>query len=252
MPARPTALLADLALASRELAREGHEDLTLGHLAARDPGGRGLWIKRSGIGLSEVHDADDFILLDFTGRRLAGSGGRHIEWPIHAAIMLIRPDVQVTAHTHPAACRLLAATDEPLRQVCNEAVLFVDGLPRFTETCDLIRTRELGAALASCLRQARAVLLANHGAAFCAATVPELLFTGLFLERAAAAQLALAATGWLVREADPADAAAKRGRTCSPRAVAAAWAYHVRQDGRLSAHDPAEPLLVHERSATCA
>ena len=120
----PSNDLTDLAVACRVLARNGHEDATLGHLAARDPDSRGLWLKRSSVGLSEVRGPEDFVLLDFAGNQLSGSGGRHLEWPIHTAIMLARPDVSFTAHTHPSAARLLAATGEPIRQLCNEAVLF--------------------------------------------------------------------------------------------------------------------------------
>ena len=234
MADRPRSLLADAALACRVLACEGHEDMTLGHLAVRDPGGRGLWIKRAGISLAEVAGPDDFLLLDFAGRRLDGGGRRHLEWPVHAAIMLARPDVHATGHTHPRACRILAATGEPLRQVCNESVLFADGLGRYEASADLVHTVELGARLAAALGAGRAVLLANHGVAFCAGSVPDLLFTGLFVERAAAAQLALAASGLDARYSDPADVAAKRSRTCSPEAVADAWGYYARQDERLA------------------
>src|SRR3569833_1645643 len=90
---RPDDLLDELAIVCRQLAVEGHEDGNFAHLAARDPAGRGLWLKRSGIGLSEVDGPNDFVLLDFDGNLLAGSGGRHYEWPIHAEIMRSRPDI---------------------------------------------------------------------------------------------------------------------------------------------------------------
>ena len=75
-------------------------------------------------------------------------------------------------------------------------------------------------------------MLAHHGVAFCGESVPDLVLTGLFLERAAAAQLTLAATGLAVTEADAADALNKRSRTCGAEAVAAIWAYHKRVDAR--------------------
>jgi len=93
--------LHTLARACRILNMEGHADMTLGHLSLRDPEGRGLWLKRSGIGLGEVQGVGDFTLIDFTGRKLAGSGRLHIEWPIHAAVLRRRKDLNVVAHTHP-------------------------------------------------------------------------------------------------------------------------------------------------------
>ena len=54
------ASLDKLALASRILEMEGHGNFTLGHLAMRDPEGRGIWIKRWGLTLGEV----DGILAD--------------------------------------------------------------------------------------------------------------------------------------------------------------------------------------------
>ena len=58
-------------------------------------------MKRNEIGLGEVMGPDDFVLLDFNGNQLYGSGRSHSEWPIHSAIMIARPDVQIVVHTHP-------------------------------------------------------------------------------------------------------------------------------------------------------
>jgi ribulose-5-phosphate 4-epimerase/fuculose-1-phosphate aldolase len=95
------ASLDELARGCRILEMEGHGDMTLGHLSWRDPQQRGFWLKRNRIGLGEVLGADDFVLVDWDGRQLAGSGGRHSEWPIHSEILRLRPDVHVVAHTHP-------------------------------------------------------------------------------------------------------------------------------------------------------
>ena len=55
-----TTALTELAYGCRILHMEGHADMTLGHLSLRDPDGRGVWLKRSGIGLGEVRDGGDF------------------------------------------------------------------------------------------------------------------------------------------------------------------------------------------------
>src|SRR4029450_14042609 len=93
--------LDELARACRILEMEGHGDMTLGHLSWRDPQQRGFWLKRNRIGLGEVLGADDFVLVDWVGRQLAGSGGRHSEWPIHAEILRLRPGRHAAPHPPP-------------------------------------------------------------------------------------------------------------------------------------------------------
>ncbi len=65
---------------------DGRPNWTQGHLTIRDPAGRGFWMKRTGIAFPEVKGRNDFVLVDLTGNRLAGNGGVHGEWPIHAKI----------------------------------------------------------------------------------------------------------------------------------------------------------------------
>ena len=59
----------------------------------REAGGRGFWMKRNQIGLGEVLGPEDFVLVDWDGLQIAGSGGRHSEWPIHSEIFRARADV---------------------------------------------------------------------------------------------------------------------------------------------------------------
>ena len=91
------AALIEVARACRILEMAGHGDMTLGQLSLRDPSGRGFWMKRNRIGLGEVLGPQDFVLVDWDGKQIAGSGGRHSEWPIHSEIFRLRPDVQVVA-----------------------------------------------------------------------------------------------------------------------------------------------------------
>src|SRR5207245_5590274 len=93
------ASLDELARACRILEMEGHGDMTLGHLSLRDPQRRGFWLKRNRIGLGEVLGADDFVLVDWDGRQLAGSGGGHSEWPIHSEMLRMLPDLQVGGYS---------------------------------------------------------------------------------------------------------------------------------------------------------
>src|SRR5689334_8312308 len=82
-----------LAKTSRILEITGHGDRVYGHVAMRDPQGRGFWLKRSGISLGEVFDHRDFVLASLDGELQAGDGRLHSEWPIHAEVFRARPDI---------------------------------------------------------------------------------------------------------------------------------------------------------------
>jgi ribulose-5-phosphate 4-epimerase/fuculose-1-phosphate aldolase len=93
---------------------------------------------------------------------LAGSGPRHSGYPIHTEIMNARPDVGGVVHTHPPHAVALATTGQPLRPVSHAANFFIPpGIPRFTQTADLVLTRELGKAVAAELAAAPAISLVN-------------------------------------------------------------------------------------------
>lgn len=219
-----TIALEELATAHRILAYEGHEDVTSGHVSWRDPDGRGLWMKRAGIGMDEVAGPHDLILIDFEGHKLEGHGARHYEWPIHAEILRARPDVHCVGHTHAFYSQIFSTTDEPLRPVGKEGAWFED-LPKFTQTCQLIRTPELGRSLAAMLGSADAVFMMSHGLAFVGTTIREATMVGIYLEKAVRAQVTVAMTGFRYRWPDAEDALAKRGQTRTKSGIDNFWAY---------------------------
>jgi L-fuculose-phosphate aldolase len=220
--------LSDLALACRIVALYGHGDLCSGHLSWRDPEGRGVWMKRAKVGLDEIGTPDDFILIDFEGKQLAVSGGRHNEWPIHTEIMRRRPDLECVGHTHAYHTQLFAATSEPLRPVAKEAAWFDGDLPKFQQTCGHIKTPELGRALADVWGDADCVLMISHGMAFCGRSIAEATLVGIFVEKAVKAQLDIAKTGLPYVWPAPEDVAAKRATLRSARGLTESWDYLVR------------------------
>jgi ribulose-5-phosphate 4-epimerase/fuculose-1-phosphate aldolase len=220
--------LDELARACRILEMEGHGDMTLGHLSLRDPQRRGFWLKRNRIGLGEVLGADDFVLVDWDGRQLAGSGGRHSEWPIHSEILRMRPDVEVVAHTHPFNACVFSASLDPLQPYTVDADYFID-VPRHMDQVALITTKDEGIALARSLGVAFAVLIANHGVTFCGTSIPHAVCVGVFLEKACKAQLMGQAAGLRAAMPDRATRTKRNSQMMTPVHWDHSWHYFCRK-----------------------
>jgi ribulose-5-phosphate 4-epimerase/fuculose-1-phosphate aldolase len=221
---------ADLvALGSRALAAAGHGDMVWGHLAVRDPDGRGVWLKSSGWGMEEI-TPDRVMLVSWDGDVLAGNGKRHIEYPIHTEIMQARPDVTVSLHTHADTVNAFSALAVPLRPISHDATAFAEhGLPRHTATANLVRTAELGRALAADLGAAHACLMPQHGLAAVGVDVAHAVMYAVLLQRACATQLAAQAAGELRAWTDEAESLAKGALVWSDSQIEAGWQYWVRK-----------------------
>ena len=224
--------LNDLARACRVLALYGHEDKTLGHLSWRDPDGRGLWLKRAQMGLAEIEGADDFVLIDFEGKRVAGDAPLHMEWPIHSEIMRARPEISVVGHTHPFYACLFAATEESLLGIAHEGCYFNADVPRYHGTAYLINTIALGRDLVASLGAHKVVLMNNHGLTFCGETLAEACVLAIILEKACRQQLTLAASGYRVIQPGREEIAMKAGKLSSAAMLESFWTYYKRQLGR--------------------
>lgn len=215
--------------ASRVLGIESHGDLIWGHVSIRDDDGRGVWMKRSGIGFEEV-GPDDVLLVDHAGDVIEGSGRRHIEYPIHTEIMAARADVNSVVHTHALHAVAFASLDTPLLPISHEGTLFVPpDVARFTETGDLIVSSELGEKVAQSLGERNALLLVNHGIVTVAHDVETAVLTAILLERACRIQLQAKAAGPIQRWSDDDEALAKREHCYPPDLLHQAWDYLVRR-----------------------
>jgi L-fuculose-phosphate aldolase len=171
--------LDKLAKAGRILELNGHGDRIFGHVAMRDPEGRGFWLKRHHISLGELFDHRDFILCDFDGKQLHGIGRRHSEWPIHAEIFRARPDLNASAHTHPFYSVIYSATAKPLGSISGPGKT----PPRFDGTSEYIDTPELGKRLAAALgKDSKVAIMRHHGVIFGGRTIEEMVLQGIDVE----------------------------------------------------------------------
>jgi ribulose-5-phosphate 4-epimerase/fuculose-1-phosphate aldolase len=219
-------LATKLALGCNILAMEGHSDMILGHVSARLPGQEYLHMKPHNLGLEEVR-AEDIIIIDLEGNKLAGERDRHTEYPIHTEICKIRPEVNCVIHTHPPYATALGAAGGGLHPINNEAVLFVNP-PLFTETTMLIVTPAQGQAVARCLGQARAVLLQNHGVVVVGQSIEEATIYAVLLEKAARQECLTRQFGQPVWSSEE-ETRRKVEQIFHPRGIERFWQYFARK-----------------------
>lgn len=140
-----------------------------GHLSVRLGTDRFL-LTRHSLGLKA--DADDFLLVDMGGKKLAGRGDLPGEYPIHLEILRARPDVGSAIHYHGMYSTAFTTSGQTLKPIHLMGTLFHDGVPVFPDP-RLVSNRSRGEALAKALGPHRAVLLRAHGAAITGASVEE-------------------------------------------------------------------------------
>lgn len=222
-------LRAEVALGCRILGLDGQGDLVWGHVSARDPQGRGVWMKGAGLGFDEV-EAGDVILVSWDGEVLEGDRPRHSEYAIHTELMRARDDVAGVVHTHAPSSVAFASIQQPLRPLSHEGTLFVPpDVARFTKTGDLILTQELGRDLAAAVGDRNAALMVHHGIVTCGAGVQAAVIDAVFLERACRQNLRAYAAGGPRTWSSDEEALAKREHVYSAQA---AWEYLARRLGR--------------------
>jgi len=214
-----------VALGCRILGANGHADYVWGHVSARDPLGRGIWMKAATYGFEEI-TVDHVILVSFEGDVLDGDHPRHSEWPIHTEIMRARPDVGAAVHSHPPHAIAIGAAGRPLLPLSHAGTLFVPpDVPRFTKTADLIVTRELGACVAECLGALDAVLLVNHGIVTSGQEVRDAVIRAVLLEKAAHQQILTHACGEPRFWSSDEESVAKRHNVWSEAHLVMLWEY---------------------------
>jgi ribulose-5-phosphate 4-epimerase/fuculose-1-phosphate aldolase len=218
--------------ASHALAAAGQGDMIWGHVAVRDPEGRGVWIKAPGWGLEEV-TRERIQLVSFDGEVIEGQGAAHKEVPIHLEAMRARPAARCSVHTHAPDAVAFAALDVPLLALSHDGCIFGGAdVPRFQVTGSLVNTPELGRALAAALGAAPAALMPRHGLVAAGETVGAAVMHAVLLGRACGIQLAAMAAGPVQVHSDPAEAEAKRALCWPPAQIEAGWRYLAREGTR--------------------
>jgi L-fuculose-phosphate aldolase len=216
-----------LAAACRILAREGHESGLAGQVTARgeDPGT--WWTLQFGYGFDEA-TPERMSLVDEDLRPLRG-GRPNPGVRFHVWIYRQRPDVRAIVHTHPPHASALAATGALLKIAHMDSAMLY-GTAHLPEWPGVPVADDEGRIISAALREAKTILLANHGLLAAGASVEEAAYLAVFMERACRMQLLAAAAGG-VKEVKPERAREAREFLLQASIVRGTFAYWARRAG---------------------
>ena len=181
------ALIDDLVAANRILYREGVVD-GFGHVSARhdkDPN-RFLLARSMAPGLVT---AADIMVFDLDGNAIEDGRTAYLERFIHSEIYKVQPAVTAVVHSHSPAVVPFGVVRTPLRPIFHLSSFLAAGVPVFEireagglATDMLIRSRELGAALARTVGNAPVALLRGHGNVVLGGSLREVVFRAVYTE----------------------------------------------------------------------
>ena len=118
---------------------------------------------------------DMMVIVDASGRKLAGDRDPSSELPMHLEIYRNRPDVHAVVHAHPPLATGFAVAGIPLtRAVLAEVVTTLGSIP--IAAYGTPSTSELPEAVRKYIKAHDGLLLANHGAVTCCKTLMSAYF----------------------------------------------------------------------------
>ncbi|HEU4727454.1 MAG TPA: class II aldolase/adducin family protein [Kofleriaceae bacterium] len=192
-PARPAdndaraKAIAEVVAANHILADQGVVD-GYGHVSVRDPTDPTKFLMARSMP-PELVTAADVLVHDLEGNTPAPASVKtYLERFIHAEIYRARPDVRAIVHCHAPALIPFGVTGVPLRPLYHMSAFLGAGVPVFDirkasggATDMLVKTPELGRALAKVLGAHPAALMRGHGAVIVAKDVQQVVFRSVYL-----------------------------------------------------------------------
>ncbi len=188
-PAADPGLIEDLVAANRILFDQGVVD-AFGHVSARHDKAADRFLLARNMAPGRV-TRDDIVEFDLDGNAVDAGGRRvYLERFIHSEIYRARPDVMAVVHNHsPTVVPFSVVPSQAFRPVCHMCGFIGAGAPNFEirdvagdATDLLIRSRELGAALARTLGDSLITLMRGHGATIVAESVPHVVYRAVYAE----------------------------------------------------------------------
>jgi ribulose-5-phosphate 4-epimerase/fuculose-1-phosphate aldolase len=182
------ALVDDLVAANRILYQQGIVD-GFGHVSARHSTDPGCFLLSRSLAPGLV-TADDIMEFDLDANALDPRGRTlYVERFIHSEIYKAYPEVRAVVHSHSPAIIPFGATAAPLQPIYHMSSFLGAGVPVFeireaagAASDMLIRSPELGAALAQKVGRSAVVLMRGHGNVVVGASVPQVVFRAIYTE----------------------------------------------------------------------
>ena len=181
------ALRNDIVTANHILAREGIVD-AFGHVSARHPHdpARYLLARARSPELIEAGDIEEYAL---DGAPLSPDARKpYLERFIHGAIYEARPDVMSVIHSHSHSVVPFSVVGQRIRPMLHSAATIGAEVPvwnsrsRFGDTALLVCDMPMGRDLAACMDGGFACLMRGHGSTVAGGSVPEAVYTAIYLE----------------------------------------------------------------------
>lgn len=187
------AVIEDLVVANRILARFGVLD-GFGHVSVRHPHNANHFLQSRSLA-PELVTVDDIMEFD-ENSEVVGDEMRkpYLERYIHGEIYRARPDVQAVVHSHSPSVIPFAGSSVRLRPIYHMAGFLSAGAPIFDIRCCfgdtdmLVRNRDHGRELASCLEQSQVALMRGHGFVAVGKDLPVAVYRAVYTEMNASLQ----------------------------------------------------------------
>lgn len=117
-------------------------------------------------------EAEDLIITDMKGKRVAGDGKPSSEIAMHLEVYRERPDINAVVHGHPATCIAFSVADKSLiEHILPEVVISLGVIP--TAPYATPTTQEVPDSVRKLIRTHNALILDRHGSLTIGKTVIE-------------------------------------------------------------------------------
>jgi ribulose-5-phosphate 4-epimerase/fuculose-1-phosphate aldolase len=186
--------LEDLVAAYRVLAEYGVID-GYGHVSVRSPRDPNRYYLARAIAPERVQ-VEDMIEYDLDSRPIDENGRESVrERFIHGEVFRSRPEVMAVVHNHSPSVVPFSVTGVAMRPIFHMAAFVGEGLPNFEirdaqkGTDLLVKTPQLGQALAKTLGPKPAALMRGHGAVVVGENLPRAVGRSVYLELSARMQM---------------------------------------------------------------
>lgn len=180
-------LIEELVLANRILFAQGVVD-AFGHVSARSSADPSRFLLSWAIAPA-LATAADVLSFDFDGNTPDAAGRElYSERFIHAAVYRARPDVMGVVHSHSPSIIPFTVTETALRPIWHMSSFLESSVSVFDtqdtagDTDLLIKTPQLGAALASSLGASTVALMRGHGSVVVGRSVREAVSRAIYTE----------------------------------------------------------------------